>query len=98
VVQSYLSDLEASCTVPRARLVHFERIALAPGEKQAVGCSLTRRTLSLIDDGGRRVYEPGAFRIAVGGCAPCERAGKPGVPGLVDAEFRAGGEREEMEY
>jgi beta-glucosidase len=70
VVQLYVSDVAASVPVPIRQLQGFRRIHLAPGEKEAVSFALTPRQLSLIDDAGRRVVEPGEFQIAVGGRQP----------------------------
>jgi beta-glucosidase len=70
VVQLYVSDLEASVPVPIRQLGGFRRVHLAPGEVQSVSFTLRPRQFSLIDDAGRRVIEPGTFRIAVGGRQP----------------------------
>jgi beta-glucosidase len=70
VVQLYVSDVAASVPVPIRQLGGFARIHLGPGEKQTVNFTLTPRQLSLIDDAGRRVIEPGEFQLAVGGRQP----------------------------
>lgn len=72
VVQLYVRDVEASVPVPIRSLQGFERVFLKPGEKKAVCFRLKARQMSLIDEEGRRVVEPGVFEIAVGG-------GQPGV-------------------
>jgi beta-glucosidase len=74
VVELYVKDLEASTTVPNHDLCAFERIALAPGEARRVSFTLTPRDLSLIDDAGRRMLEPGTHRIFVGGSQPDARS------------------------
>jgi beta-glucosidase len=76
VVQLYTSDVAASVPVPIRQLGGFARIHLAPGEGQTVTFTLTPRQLSLIDDAGRRVIEPGEFQLAVGGHQP--RGPSPG--------------------
>jgi len=70
VVQLYVSDLTASASAPIRQLQGFERIHLAPGETRTVTFALTFRQLSLVDDEGQRVIEPGTFQIAVGGRQP----------------------------
>ena len=70
VVQVYVSDDEASVPVPIRQLVGFERIHLAPGETKSVSFTITPRQLSVIDDSGRRVVEPGTFSVSVGGRQP----------------------------
>jgi beta-glucosidase len=74
VVQLYVKDLEASCAVPHHDLRGFQRIHLAPGESRTLSFELTRRDLSLIDDRGRRVLEPGRFRVTIGGSQPDARS------------------------
>ncbi len=70
VVQMYITDLEASVPVPVRQLAGFTRIHLQPGETRTVTFTVTTRQLSLIDDRGNRVVEPGEFEIAVGGRQP----------------------------
>ncbi len=84
VVQLYVSDAAASAPVPIRQLAGFRRVSLAPGEKEAVRFRLTPTQMSLIDDEGRRVVEPGEFEVAVGG-------GQPGARGMVDGESSVSG-------
>jgi beta-glucosidase len=70
VVQLYVSDVAASVPVPIRQLQGFERVHLVPGETKTITFTLTASQLSLIDDKGRRVIEPGAFQVAVGGRQP----------------------------
>jgi beta-glucosidase len=74
VVQLYVTDLEASCRVPQRDLRGFTRIHLKPGEVRSVNFALTPKDLSLINEAGERVLEPGAFRITVGGSQPDTRS------------------------
>jgi beta-glucosidase len=70
VVQLYVTDAEASGPVPLRALKGFERVPLKPGEKRIVRFALDDRAFSLVGQDGRRVVEPGRFRIAVGGKQP----------------------------
>jgi beta-glucosidase len=70
VVQLYLSHEAASVPVPIRSLAGVRRIFLNPGEKRSVTFTVTPEQLSLIDDRGRRVIEPGAFQVSVGGGQP----------------------------
>jgi beta-glucosidase len=54
VIELYVSDLDASCRVPRWELRGFSRITLAPGESRRVAFTLGARDLSLIDERGVR--------------------------------------------
>lgn len=67
VVQLYLTDVAATVPVPIRTLVGFERITLRPREKRTVTFTITPRQMSLIDDAGKRVIEPGEFAISIGG-------------------------------
>jgi beta-glucosidase len=78
VVQLYVTDLDASVTVPIRSLAGFRRIRLSPDERVRVAFTVPSRAFSLIDASGRRVVEPGMFEIAVGGKQPGQR-------GLADA-------------
>jgi beta-glucosidase len=74
VVQLYVEDLEASCVVPLRELRGFERVSLGPGQWRKVTFTLRPRDLSLIDDAGQRVLEPGRFRLTLGGSQPDARS------------------------
>jgi beta-glucosidase len=98
VVQLYVKDLEASCTVPHHELRGFERITLAPGESRRVAFTLSARDFSLIDEQGRRVLEPGRFRLTLGGCQPDARsiALSGNAPLAIEVELT--GARQELAY
>ncbi|MGQ9489290.1 MAG: glycoside hydrolase family 3 C-terminal domain-containing protein [Anaerolineae bacterium] len=87
VAQCYLSDLAASTTVPRHKLVGFRRVTLQPGERTEVEFEITPAMMALIADDGRPVLEPGAFRVTVGGCSPSERGLALGAPAPQTAQF-----------
>jgi len=88
VVQLYVTDLEATVPVPVRSLAGFTRITLAPGERQRVSLTVPADALSLIDADGRRVVEPGAFEIAVGGKQPAQRGlADAATTGVVTARF-----------
>jgi beta-glucosidase len=87
VVELYLSDLEASVRVPRAELVGFRRVALAPGQTQKVTFEIPARAMQLVTEQGERVFEPGRFRVTAGSAAPGPRAEALGSPKPATAEF-----------
>ncbi len=76
VVQLYLTELEASCRVPIRSLVGFQRVSLNPGESQQVSFTIDSEQLKLVNEDGKRVLEPGEFRVEVGGWA-----GEPALTG-----------------
>ncbi len=79
VVQLYVSAVAASVPVPIRSLAGMQRVFLKPGEKQNVSFTLSPTQISLIDDHGKRVIEPGEFLLSVGGK-------QPGFSGYADAE------------
>ena len=80
VVQLYLTDTSASAPVPIRTLVGFDRISLRPREKRSVTFTITPRQMSLIDEAGKRVIEPGEFLVSAGG-GQVGLSGKFGVSG-----------------
>jgi beta-glucosidase len=79
VIELYLTDVAASASVPLRSLQGVERVSLKAGESRRVTFTLSPRQLSLIDDRGRRVVEPGEFTISVGGK-------QPGFKGSADSQ------------
>ena len=66
VVQLYVRDLLASVARPVMQLAGFQRIALGPGEEREVQFNVGPAQFGMLDEGLRRVVEPGRFRIMVG--------------------------------
>jgi beta-glucosidase len=91
VVQLYLTDVAASVPVPIRSLIGFARISLKPAEKQTVTFTLTPRQMSLIDDAGKRIIEPGEFLVSAGG-------GQPGFRGtsVINGKFSVTGSSLEL--
>jgi len=87
VVQFYLSDLQASTTVPLQHLVGFERLLIRAGESCSVQFTLTSEMMSFYNDDGQLTLEPGEFRLEVGGCSPGSRGQELGAPKPVTAVF-----------
>lgn len=67
VVQLYLRDKVASVEQPMRELKGFQRITLAPGESKAVTFTLGFDDLAFYNVDLRRVVEPGAFDVWLGG-------------------------------
>src|SRR5690606_7045017 len=98
VVQLYLSDLKASCRVPHHSLRGFRRISLSAGESTSVEFELSSRDLSLIDEQGKRILEPGKFRLTLGGSQPDERSFELTKQRPLSAEFEVSGAPTELPY
>jgi beta-glucosidase len=67
VVQLYVKHVAASVPVAIRSLQGFKRVHLKPGQTQTVSFTLAPRQLSLIDNRGRRIVEPGEIEIQTGG-------------------------------
>ena len=66
VVQLYIRDEIASLARPVMELKGFQRISLKKGESRQVVFRITPDMLSMFNAEGKRVVEPGEFRIMVG--------------------------------
>jgi beta-glucosidase len=80
MVQLYVTDVAASVPVPIRSLAGIKRIFLRPGEKQSISFALAPEQVSVIDNSGKRIIEPGEFLISVGGK-------QPGLTGRADAKM-----------
>ncbi|HEY2407383.1 MAG TPA: glycoside hydrolase family 3 C-terminal domain-containing protein [Polyangiaceae bacterium] len=98
VVELYVKDLESSCVVPHHELRGFERIALDAGQSRTVSFKLSSRDLSLIDERGKRVLEPGKFRISVGSSQPDARSVELCGRAPLSIELELLGVRQEIAY
>lgn len=65
--QLYLQDVVSSVIRPERELKGFQRLTLAPGETKIAQFRLGPWELSLVNRQGKRVVEPGEFRVLVGG-------------------------------
>ena len=98
VVQLYVKALDAPFVVPNLELRGFERFPIQPGKAAKVSFTLDARDLSLIDESGTRVYQPGRFRIYLGGSQPDARSADLIGEDPQWIEIMLRGERVELEY
>ncbi len=70
VIQLYVSDTSASVPAPIRSLAGIRRVYLRPGERRTVSFTVTPMQMSVIDDNGKRVIEPGEFTVSIGGEQP----------------------------
>jgi beta-glucosidase len=96
VVQAYLSDLETSAPAPRRRLVGFDRVELGPGEARRIRFTVAPEEMALVRADGRRVVEPGGFRVTVGGHQGDARSERLTGTRALGAEFELRGEAQEL--
>ncbi len=97
-VQLYLADLEASVRVPARQLAGFTRVYLAAGESQRLSFTLSARQMALIDEGGKRILEPGRFRLSVGGRQPDARSRALAGTEVLESDFEVKGTVLELPY
>ena len=92
-----MSDLSASVPVPIRSLGGVRRIFLKPGEKQKVSFVVSAEQMSLIDDAGKRMIEPGKFMVSVGGQQPGFKGWQNAqTTGAVSANFQVTGKVTEV--
>jgi beta-glucosidase len=65
-VQVYICDTVTSVTWAEKELKAYRQVPLAPGESRTVPLELPVAACTLVDAGGARIVEPGAFDLLVG--------------------------------
>ena len=97
-VQLYVKDLEASTRVANFTLRGIKIAHLLPNETKNVSFELNARDFAIIDENGRCIVEPGAFKIYLGGQQPDARSTE--LTGIKCDEFEVvlKGEVTEVEY
>ncbi len=66
-VQLYIRDMVASVTQPVKELKKFQKLFLKKGESKEVSFTLTTDDLKFVNSDLKWVYEPGAFKVFIGG-------------------------------
>jgi beta-glucosidase len=66
VVQLYIHDPVASIEQPVRRLRGFQRVTLAPGEKQTISFTLDKSDFGFYDNRGQFIVEPGDIDVYAG--------------------------------
>jgi len=67
VVQLYLRDVTASVVRPVKELKGFQKIFLKKGEAKEIRFTLTANDLRFYNDRLQYIYEPGEFKLYIGG-------------------------------
>ena len=65
--QLYIRDMVASVTQPVKELKKFQKVFLKKGESKEIEFTLSTNDLKFVNSNLRWVYEPGEFRVFVGG-------------------------------
>lgn len=98
VVQLYVEVVAPAWELPHRDLRGFERLHLGPGESRELEFTLNPRDLSVIDERGWRLHEPGLRRLHVGGSQPDPRSVSLLGREPRAIELRVEGERSRMPY
>ena len=96
--QLYLKDVEASVVVPKWQLKGINRLLLKPGEEKVATFSITPRHMSLIDNDGQCLLEPGNFKFYIGGSQPDKRSLELLGVSPLEGTFTVKGETIKIEY
>ena len=80
VVQLYISDTEASVAVPNFQLFGVQRVSLEPKSSKNITFTLEPSVFQMVNNEGERVFEPGNFKVYVGGSSPMQRSFELGAP------------------
>lgn len=97
-VQMYLKDVEASVETPIWQLKGIKILQLKPGQQQEISFVITPKHMSLIDNEGLRILEPGVFEVFVGGSQPDKRSCELTGSEVLKVNFQVTGESIELEY
>ncbi len=92
VVQLYINDLNSSVNTPRHSLCGIKRVQLAPSEKKTVRFQITPIMMSMVDEKGRCIVEPGKFLLTIGGRQPDRRSKELTGADVLRADFDVDGE------
>lgn len=84
VTQVYISDLDASTTVPNFQLINTKRVTLEPGTSKNLEFELTPKDFEIVKEDGSRAIEPGKFKIYIGGSSPMKRSFELGAPKMTE--------------
>ncbi len=66
-VQLYIRDMVATVTQPVEELKKFQKVYLKKGESKEISFTLSADELTFVNSDLKWVYDPGAFKVFVGG-------------------------------
>ena len=87
VVQLYISYEGNDIPSPFYALKSFKRISLAPGKSANIPFAITNDMLQLINEQGQSVWQPGKYKISIGGSLPGKRSEELGAARGVEGEI-----------
>lgn len=88
ITQVYLKDVQASYTVPVWQLSGVQRVSLKPGESKELSFDILPEQMTVVNEEGLRITEPGDFELFVGGSQPDSRSIQLTGKAPLNATFR----------
>lgn len=79
-VQCYVVPPQDGPDAPRAVLIDFQKVTIAPGETITATFALASAAFMQVDGAGERFLPVGSYSIVVGSCSPGERGRLLGAP------------------
>ncbi|SEQ04728.1 beta-glucosidase [Hyunsoonleella jejuensis] len=79
VIQLYIENPNADEYNPHKTLVAFERVSFEPKEKKTLKFNIKKEQLSIVNNEGEKIIQPGAYKISVGGAQPSSERVKNGT-------------------
>ncbi len=80
VIQLYISDIKASVNVPNYQLSKIKRVSFKPNETKTIQFELQPEAFKIVNNKGEKIFEPGDFKIYIGGSSPMDRSNQLGMP------------------
>jgi beta-glucosidase len=74
VVQLYITNLETGIPTPLYSLKGIKRLSLKAGASESVKFTVTPEMLTLINEKGESILQPGSYKISVAGSLPGNRS------------------------
>ncbi|MTI39384.1 glycoside hydrolase family 3 C-terminal domain-containing protein [Fulvivirga lutimaris] len=87
VVQVYFKDVESSVETPNYTLLGVQRVNLEPGASKTVEFEIDPKMLRMVTLKGERIYEPGDFKLYIGGSSPMTKSFDLGAPKMAEVTF-----------
>jgi len=66
--------------VPNFQLFGVQRVSLEPKSSKKITFTLEPSVFQMVNNEGERVFEPGNFKVYVGGSSPMQRSFELGAP------------------
>ncbi|TBN05450.1 glucan 1,4-alpha-glucosidase [Hyunsoonleella flava] len=79
VIQLYFENPNADEFNPHKTLVAFDRVVFEPNEKKTIKFQVKKEQLSIVNNNGEKIIEPGVYQLSIGGAQPSKARVKNGA-------------------